>query len=149
MTLEGRHWIIRAVDLFDKTDVHDSFVREQEYYLFMKKIPEARGRIFFLEDPQTDEAFVLMVQAPDFVTPTLKIDKGEVTVSCEGYPVEILPCRRGECERVCRARYRAQCNRRSLISMSNTWGDMNSRDRVFEDFVNYGLTEIHKTTLIW
>lgn len=135
MRLEGKHWIVRAIGLFDKTDYHDCLVREHRLYLQRNDLPKTEGRIFFLEDPETDRAYVITVQAPDYVNPTLEIKKLEVLIESGGYPVTVTECRRGECERVCRAYYRQLHNHRTLITMSNTWGDMNSRDRVYADFV--------------
>jgi len=135
MTLEGKHWIVRSINLFDKTDYHDCFVREHKLYLHRNNLPKTEGRIFFLEDPETDRAYVITVQAPDFVQPSLEIKNLEVLIEDGGFPVTVSECRRGECEKVCRALYRKIHNRKTLITMSNTWGDMNSRDRVYADFV--------------
>ncbi|MBO5222639.1 MAG: glycoside hydrolase family 97 catalytic domain-containing protein [Clostridia bacterium] len=135
MKLTGKHWIIRAVNLFDKTDYHDCYVSDRKLYMHRDNLLTAEGRIFFLEDPETDNAFVITVQAPDYVIPTITIKAGELTVEDGGYPVTVTPCKRGECEQVCRALYREIHKRKTLITMSNTWGDMNSRDCVYESFV--------------
>lgn len=136
MKLQGRHWILRAVELWDKTDIHDTFVRERTFHLFHGTIPKTPGRIFFLEDPESGDAKVLIAEAPDYVSPSLTVKKeNQVVVDAGGYPVTVLECRRGECEEVCRRWYREKSGRKTLITMSNTWGDMNSRDRVRQDFV--------------
>ncbi len=136
MELKGKHWIVRAINLFDKTDYHDSFVADRAAYLHRDNLPEVPGRIFFCEDPLTGDAKVLIVEAPDYVQPSLTVRKNQVVIKgAPGYPVTVLDCRRGECEAVCRKWYREKSNRNTLITMSNTWGDMNSRDRVYEAFV--------------
>lgn len=135
MKLSGKHWIVRAIDLFDKTDYHDCYVQDKKLYLHRDNLPETTGRIFFLEDPETDRAYVITVQAPDYVIPTLTVKNLEVILQDGGYPVTVNECKRGECEKVCRALYRNIHKRKTLITMSNTWGDMNSRDHVYADFV--------------
>jgi len=135
MKLQGEHWTVRAMDLYDVTDYHDCFVRELRMNLFHRNLPEVPGRIFFFEDPETDSAWVVTVQAPDFVKPTMKVTEGEILIECQGYPVTYTACRAGECEKTCRALYRKLHGRKDLITMSNTWGDMNSRDNVYDAFV--------------
>ncbi len=135
LELKGKHWIVRGINLFDKTDYHDCFVADRAMYMHRDNLPSVPGRIFFCEDPQTGDAKVLIVEAPDYVQPSLSIRKNVVHIKSEGYPVTVLECRRGECEAVCRKWYREKSNRKTLITMSNTWGDMNSRDRVYQAFV--------------
>ena len=135
MVLQGKHWIVRAIDLFDKTDYHDSFVADRALYMHRDNVPETYGRIFFCEDPLTDEAKILIVEAPDYVHPKFSVRKNEVVIKADGYPVIELSCKRGECEKTLRRWYREKSNRKTLITMSNTWGGMNSRDRVYQSFV--------------
>lgn len=133
--LPFRHGTVRAVRLCPFTDHHDTPVREQTLFLFRGTLPETEGNVFLIDSPQNGTCTVVAVFAPDFVRPVLKIADGEGSVDSGGYPVEVTVCARNGGEKALRARLRALHKRSTLITMSNTWGDGNGRDRVEEAFV--------------
>ncbi|MBQ8415943.1 MAG: alpha-galactosidase, partial [Clostridia bacterium] len=95
------------------------------------------GELFFFEDMESDRAFILISENPDWCTGTLSMPRktGALTLDSKGYPVVYGECRRGECEALCRAYLRHANHCPELVTMSNTWGDCNSADRVCEAFI--------------
>jgi len=143
MKLEGEHWVCRAVRFYACTDYHDSYVQTKEYPMFRRDVGEPiyrtvdpiEGNIFFLEDMQSGRAVVLISLNPDFVTATLVVKGGEVTLDTKTYGMVYGECRVGECEALCRNWYRHAWRCTELHTMSNTWGDLNAFNCVSEDFV--------------
>ena len=66
LVLKGEHWILKSIKLHAFTDHRDTVVEENEYSFFRKGLFEPlEGEIFFLEDPETEEA-ILMLSNPLF-----------------------------------------------------------------------------------
>ena len=135
LTLTGEHWIVRNVKLRAFTDENDTLTEEGEAHLFQMNLEPRRGEIFFLEDPESQNAYVIVSETPDYQTAALTVKRGVVTVENGGNGLALGFCKVGECEALSRAYYRhaRRCN--ELITMSNTWGDRNGFSRVCRDFV--------------
>ena len=142
LTLDGEHWTIRAVKLNAFTDDFDTLTEEIEFNLFFKGIKRAvEGDIFFFEPTLSDDAFVLISETPDHIRGAIAADRDPdrtchfVTLKNGGYPVVVGKCKKGECEALVRAYFRHANACPELITMSNTWGDRNGRERICEEFV--------------
>lgn len=136
LELSGEHWIVRAIKLHAFTDENDTLTEEQEKHLFARNLFRGcTGDIFFLEDPQTQQAIVIISECPDYQTATLTVKKGVLSVENGGNGLMLGFCSIGECEALCREYYRHARYCRGLISMSNTWGDRNAFKRVCRDFI--------------
>jgi hypothetical protein len=142
ITLKGEHWTVTVIKLNAFTDDIDTPVHKEQYHYFRGQIVEKmEGNIFFLEDQHNGNAYVIITDCPDYEKATLVIRERTVKIDAGSNPVTVIPCKIGECERVCRSKYREGMGKRSLVTMSNTWGDMNGFSRVCEEFV---LREIDK-----
>lgn len=136
LTLTGEHWVVRSVKLHAFSDENDTLTEEGEYNLFGGKLfLPVEGEMFFLEDPQSGNAYVIISEDPDYTRANLEIKNYELTVRNGGVPIAIGACRVGECEALARAYYRHAKKPTGLVSMSNTWGDRNGISRVCRDFV--------------
>ncbi len=93
------------------------------------------GHIFVLEDPQSGNALVAIALTPDFITPSLRIRQGVVTLDTGGQTAVVIHCTAGQCEGAVREYYRHLCPPKPLHTMSNTWGDRNAWKRVNHDFI--------------
>ena len=149
LTLNGEHWRVRTVKLNAFTDECDTLVDETLYELFFKGLHKTlSGEIFIFENPLSDKAYLIISETPDHTRGETRLqrrnsedifrinDKSfEVTVKNGGYPIVIGECDRGEAEALCRNYLRHANNCPELVTMSNTWGDCNSADRVCEAFI--------------
>lgn len=134
--LTGEHWLIRSVKLHALTDENDTLTEENEYHLYSGRvILPMTGEMFFLENPEDGKAMVIISEAPDYQTTTLRIRSHEITIDNGGNPVALGFCQIGGCEALARAYYRHACKSSLLVAMSNTWGDRNGFSRVCHDFV--------------
>ncbi len=135
LTLDGEHWIVRCIKLHAFTDENDTLTEETVVHLFQRRLKPRTGDIFLLEDPESRRGVVLISETPDFQTATLRIRNGVVSVENGGNGLVLGFCAMGECEALCRNYYRHARKCKSLISMSNTWGDRNGFKRVGRDFI--------------
>ncbi|MBQ8696689.1 MAG: alpha-galactosidase [Clostridia bacterium] len=134
--LTGEHWLIRAVRLHAFSDDNDTLAEENEYHLFAGKIfLPMTGEMFFLEDPESGDALVIISEDPYYARATLKIQNKEIFIENNGNPVALGFCKSGECEALAREYYRYARKPQRLVTMSNTWGDRNGISRVCRDFV--------------
>ena len=138
--LDGEHWMVTAVKLNAFTDDVDTLAEENQYNFFYKGFQKPmKGDIFFFEDPETDNAIVVISETPDWTRGELSIPQrkdSSVILKNNGYPVVIGFCKRGECEALCRNYFRHVNNCKELVTMSNTWGDCNDHGRVCEKFIS-------------
>ena len=135
LTIKGEHWMIRAVKLHAFTDDYDTLTEENEYNLYRMNIAPCTGEIFYLENPVDGSGIVIISHTPDHQTTTLTIQDGVVGIENGENGVSVLHCKAGECEEACRDYLRGIHKNKSLVAMSNTWGDCNRFDRVCQDFV--------------
>jgi len=147
--ISGAHWTVRSVHLRAFTDDSDLLAEEKFEPTFRTGLQRAvEGELFFLEDNETENAMIILSEAPDYVHSKLSITQGKphfkpgddrgggyISLGNEGNPVVIGFCKMGECEALCRNYYRHLNNRKTLVTMSNTWGDAHGRDCVCHDFV--------------
>lgn len=145
----GAHWVVRSVKLRAFTDDSDLLAEEKWEPLFRTGLQRSvEGELFFLEDNQTEEAIIILSEAPDYIHSKLSITQGKprfkpgedrgggfISLSNGGNPVVIGFCKKGECAALCRNYYRHLNQRKNLVTMSNTWGDAHGRDCVCHDFV--------------
>ena len=145
--LVGEHWIVRAIKLNAFTDDVDTLAEEIQYNYFYQGFQKPiAGDIFFFEDPETDNAMIVISETPDWTRGELRIPQRKdcsVILKNNGYPVVIGYCKRGECEALCRSYFRHVNDCPELVTMSNTWGDCNSRDRVCEAFIGGEIEAAH------
>ena len=139
-TVEAEHITLRVIRFANWTDRQDTLIRPAEYHLFAGNIPAADGHIFFLDDIRTGMTTVYLVSAPDLVLPQLTVKKYQLTLENHGYPVAVGRCETEQAERLCRDWYRCHWLAQGLHTMSNTWGDANSRSRVERDFIRREIT---------
>ncbi len=136
LTLTGEHWIARSVRLCAFSDDNDTLTSEREQHLFAGNLfSPMEGELFFLEDPESQRAWVLISETPDYQTATLRIRGGVVTLENGGNGLALGACRMGECEALCRSYLRHARRISETVSMSNTWGDGNGFSRVCREFV--------------
>ena len=135
LTLSGEHWVIRSVKLCAFTDENDTLTEEHTAHLFARNLSPQKGELFFLENPQDENAVVIISETPDYQTAVLTIQKGVVRVETGGNALALGFCKMGECEALCRNYYRHARRPVEPVSMSNTWGDCNGFSRVCRDFV--------------
>lgn len=145
LVLAGEHWTLKSVKLNAFTDNRDVLVEENCQSFFRKGLfGTAEGEIFFLEDPETEKAILIISETPDWIRGKLSApldaypnSTGVVRIRLEngGYPIVLGFCGRGECESLCRDYLRHANNCKQLITMSNTWGDRNGRERICEEFI--------------
>ena len=130
--LEGEHWTVTSITLNAFTDAIDSLVHRNEYFLFEGEIEEEiSGNIFFLENEHNLNAFVILVDNPDYEKARLRIASYTATVEATS-KVTVIPCKKGECEAICRRTVRNTMRSNSLVTMSNTWGEGNGFSKVNE-----------------
>ncbi len=134
-TISGEHWIVKAIKLNAFTDWCDTLTQQTECHLFKMKLLPCTGDIFFLENPQDNNAIVIISEMPDYQTATMSIDNGNITIENGGNPVVLGFCKNGECEELCRNYYRHARKNSELILMSNTWGDLNRFECARQDFL--------------
>ena len=145
LELEGQHWTVKSVKLNAFTDDRDVLCEENEYNFFKRGLFGAiEGDIFFLEDPETGRAVVILSETPDWIRGKLTAplisdraysDIAKISLDNGGYPIVLGFCKRGECETLCREYLRHANHCDMLVTMSNTWGDRNGRARVCEEFI--------------
>ena len=134
--ISGEHWVATAVRLLAFTDNNDTLTRVTRQNLFARSLFEdMTGDIFFLEDMQSGDAYVIISDNADYNNATLKIEKGEVFIDSDGCDLSVIKCRAGGCESACRKYLASKQSNDSLVTMSNTWGDRNGSTRVCHDFV--------------
>lgn len=133
--LYGEHWTITSISLNAFTDAIDTPVHRNEYFLFEGEIEEEIiGSIFFLENELDGNAYVILVDSPDYEKARLTIRNYSATVETSNN-ITVVPCQKGECESVCRKTIRNTMKNRPLIAMSNTWGDCNGFSKINEKFI--------------
>ena len=144
MDLAGEHWTVRNVHLHAFTDDGDTLTDEDVRHMFARNVfyPVDRnvsapltGNLFFLENPEDGTAITIVSETPDYQTASLKVLKGAVKIENGGNGLAVGFCKIGECEKLARDYYRHAKKPRPLITMSNTWGDCNSQDRVCSAFI--------------
>lgn len=140
--LNGEHWSVRAIKLNAFTDACDTLVDVTLYELFYKGLHKKLvGDIFIFENILSDKTYLLISETPDHIRGEMTLKREStaasfnVTVKNGGYPVTVGECLKGECEALCRDYFRHVNNCPELVTMSNTWGDCNSADRVCYDFI--------------
>ena len=145
--LVGEHWTLRAIKLNAFTDDVDTLAEEVQYNYFYQGFQKPiAGDIFFFEDPETDKAMIVISETPDWTRGQLRIPQRQdcsVILKNNGYPVVIGFCKKGECEALCRSYFRHVNNCPELVTMSNTWGDCNGRERVCEAFIDKEIDAAH------
>ena len=145
--LVGEHWTVRAIKLNAFTDDVDTLAEEVQHNYFYQGFQKPIvGDIFFFEDPETDNAMIVISETPDWTRGELSIPQRKdcsVILKNNGYPVIIGYCKKGECEALCRSYFRHVNNCPELVTMSNTWGDCNGRDRVCEEFIDREIDAAH------
>ena len=145
LTLGGQHWIVRSIKLNAFTDNRDTLVEENEQSFYKRGLfGPVEGDIFFLEDPESENAILIISETPDWIRGKLEVPiiqepdtvgVSKISFDNGGYPIVIGFCKRGECEALCRDYLRHANYCAKLITMSNTWGDRNGRERICEDFI--------------
>lgn len=142
ISLNGKHWRVFVVSLNAFTDEIDTLVHVSEFYVFKGMILERmEGNIFILENDHDGNAYVIMVDNPEYEKACLIIKDYIANVEGTTSEITVVPCKKGEAAEACRAKYREQMGKRRLATMSNTWGDCNGTKRVCEEFL---LSEIDK-----
>ena len=145
--LVGEHWTVRAIKLNAFTDDVDTLAEEVQHNYFYQGFQKPiAGDIFFFEDPETDNAIIVISETPDWTRGELRIPQRKdcsVILKNNGYPVVIGYCKKGECEALCRSYFRHVNDCPELVTMSNTWGDCNSRARVCEEFIDREIDAAH------
>ena len=136
INLDSEHYVLTTVKLNVFTDEIDTLVEENEYHIFYKKlVKEKHGEIFLLKNYENNTAFVIISETPDAFLTTLNIVDGVVKVENGGNGLAIGFCKIDECENLIKSYYNAARKPKTLVSMSNTWGDRNGISRVCRDFV--------------
>jgi len=136
LSLKGEHWTITAVCLNAFTDDIDTPVHKSIYHLFRGKLAErVEGNVFFLENEHDGNAFVLLSDCPDYERAVLTIRDFTADLTEHTSTYSIHPCKKGECEAVCRRALREGMDSKTVVAMSNTWGDRNGFSRICEEFV--------------
>lgn len=134
-SLDSEHYVLTTVKLNAFTDEIDTLVEENEYHIFYKKlVKEKHGEIFLLKNYENNTAFVIISETPDAFLTTLNIVDGVVKISNGGNGVAVGFCKIDECENLVKAYYFKARKPKTLVTMSNTWGDRNGISRICRDF---------------
>lgn len=135
-SLDSEHYVLTTIKLNAFTDEIDTLVEENEYHIFYKKlVKEKHGEIFLLKNYENNTAFVIISETPDAFLTTLNIVDGVVKVENGGNGLAIGFCKIDECANFIKAYYNTARTPKTLVTMSNTWGDRNGISRVCRDFV--------------
>ena len=136
LCVDGTHWRVRTVALHAFSDDSDTLIEEKESLLFAKghKAP-IEGNIFFLDNLLSRESLFISSEAPDYVTSTLYVKNGLISLSNEKFAIAIGFDKTENIERLCRSYYREAMINKIPRTMSNTWGDRNGYSRICRDFV--------------
>ena len=127
--------ILKAVRLRAASDYHDTPVSEQTVYAFRGRLERTEGHIFLLTLPAEGKSVVYIVPAPDIVVPAISVERGVLQVECDGCSVVRGECKSGKEAALCRAWYRSVYHPKTLVAMSNTWGDRGGAAVVYEQFL--------------
>ncbi len=133
--LIGEHWILHTVSLYTCTDIRDTLSEEREVHMFGGNIPEQTGQIFCLENPEDGNAVIVISETADYQPSRMTVRKKSVLLENGGNAVALGICRFEQWQETVRSFFRLSCKRDRLISMSNTWGDLNCWKRVCEPFI--------------
>lgn len=133
--LPHEHYVIRAIKLVTNTDENDTLIQEAEARIFNAQTRELHGHIFVASDMHNKVSTVLIVPAPDYAMPSVKVEKLSLIIDSCSYPVYRAETPIGETERAVRSWYRERYSPSVLHAMSNTWGDRNGRTRVSDEFL--------------
>lgn len=136
ISIRGNHWRIRTVSLHAFSDDSDTLIDENESLVFANghKAPLV-GNIFFLDNLVSGESLFIASEAPDYVTSTLHITNGTVSLANENNAIAIGFDKTVSIEKACRSYYRNAMINKLPRTMSNTWGDRNGYVRICRDFV--------------
>ena len=149
LSLNGEHWTARVIKLNAFTDECDTLTDETLYEIFFRGLHNTLvGDVFIFENPLSDTSYLIISETPDHVRGEIKLHRKNpddlhdnnavpfnVTVKNGGYPVVVGVCKKGEAEALCRSYLRHANFCPELVTMSNTWGDCHSADRVCEAFM--------------
>lgn len=137
-TFTTDHYIVKSTKFNAFSDDRDTMWEQREVHMFRMgvKFP-LDGDIYFFENPEDGKAMVLVSETPDFVETQLNVQllTGILRIENQNCPIVLGFCDMDECEKLTRNYFRHANRRPNLITMSNTWGDMNGRDRVCADFI--------------
>ena len=148
-SLWGEHWSARVIKLNAFTDECDTLTDETLYEIFFKGLCKPLvGDVFIFENILSDISYLIISETPDHTRGEIKLHRRNpddvynnnampfnVTLKNGGYPVVIGVCKKGEAEALCRSYLRHANSCPELVTMSNTWGDCHSADRVCEAFI--------------
>ncbi len=134
LAIEGKHYTVEAILLNTVTDYTDDLVTVSTALLYFKKTPALKGNVFFLRNIETGNAKVIITYSADFEVPELYIKENVVYLSTGGFDVEILDASNEDCHKILRDHLRKYAPK-TLVTMSNTWGDCNGFSRVNSEFV--------------
>jgi alpha-galactosidase len=123
------------VRLVTLTDLNDTLVEESRAQIYSGNARELFGQIFILTDKLTKSSDVIIIPAPDYVMPSIRVEKKIAIIESFSYPAYIASCEESDAERVVRSWYREHYSPAALHAMSNTWGDRNGRTRVSDEFI--------------
>lgn len=133
--IKGEHWTVKSVKLNAFTDNNDTLIETETHHLFKKSLFHPMyGDIFFLENHENENAIVIITENADCDNSELNIYKGVVEITGET-DVQIHHCTIKQSESVCRKILKDDQSSKSLMAMSNTWGDKNGSTRVCREFV--------------
>lgn len=151
--LTAHHLTLTAVQLMDRTDIHDNLAMPAQYRLSPAEKLRLRGCLFCIEDPLTQAGIIFLKQAPLPHARPVKCDTDffahhrQVMLLChgtgdtgEGYAWSTVGYRGGTAGRTAALHTLQRCFRpyhagRDGLLLSNTWGDRNRDGRINEAFI--------------
>ena len=136
LRLRGYHWRVTAVRLRAFTDDRDELADEIIRNPIRMDLERTDGDIFYLENTEHDCAIFISSEAPDYVTSSIEIKNGALTVSNEGYGITIgYTAAARDIYALMKRSYREKMQSKIPVTMSNTWGDRNGFSRINDGFM--------------
>jgi alpha-galactosidase len=144
------HLRLTAVELRDRTDVHNELVSEREWLLHPSEAPlRLAGCLWHAEDVLTGRGLAVLKLAPlpharpEPADADLVVSARERTLDVlepGDYPVAVICCENGAAGRTAALQRYQRCLRRfdparDGLLLSNTWGDRNRDGRINEAFL--------------
>lgn len=141
-TLVSSHVQLTSVELVDRTDHHDSLVKESVHQCY--KAHNAKGNMFLFEDPVQDTGLLLVKHSPCPDSAVRRAPEGDLHLDYYG-KVILRGCGYGaaygvgapaELFDLYKQLYGSLCSKPEVnFIMSNTWGDRSRDAAMKEDFV--------------
>lgn len=154
-----KHVSIKAIELYDVTDHHNTLLKEHEDLLYVRRSHKFNGQMFIIDAYLKDEAIMIVKEAPCSNGRLIQEEydvsiESEKSIEVFGAGVDFANLPKGEYIQLYysttgvgkkeslpsyyKKHYNNMCSsigKKGTYSMSNTWGDRNQDGAICEDFI--------------